>query len=258
MAKRKAGLHKEITSIFDGVPLQKKKDAQQTPQAPTTDSAGREGHHKPDAGRMGGAVATKLPPASQIPTVPKYQQPQQPLPKATPTGQPKVDTAAGNGRKASWQQTLEQVKNKLFAQKPGVSTGRQKMMTVLIPVLFIVLVFVFIKVLSPPVAGTRSSTGPGSSNVAAGSVSRIGWQIPAPYPSTLRDPMRLGSATTAQADTGELTVTGIVDSQDGACAIINDVIARVGDKVSGATVMKIDKDGVEFEMNGKRWTQRVQ
>ena len=258
MAKRKAGLHKEITSIFDGVPLQKRKDAQQAPQVPSPDFAGSEGHHKRDAGRFGGAVSTGLPTAQQIPTAAKYQQAQQPLPKAAPTGQPKVHTAAGSGSKAGWQQTLEQVKNKLFAQKPGVSAGRQKMMTVLIPVLFIVLVFVFIKVLSPPVAGTRLSPGPGASGVAAGSVNRIAWQIPAPYPSTLRDPMRLGPATTTQADTGELTVTGIVDSQDGACAIINDVIARVGDKVSGATVMKIDKDGVEFEMNGKRWTQRVQ
>jgi hypothetical protein len=35
-------------------------------------------------------------------------------------------------------------------------------------------------------------------------------------------------------------------------------IVHVGSKVAGATVTKINKDDVEFEINGKKWTQKVQ
>jgi len=259
MAKHKAGLHKEITSIFDGVPLQKKKDARKPTRVPAKNRLGNEAQRKDSDGPLEAPVSTKPPaPAPEIPRTPKPQRPGPLLRKVVPAEQPKVDTAVENAAKPSWQQVLEQFKSKLFAPKPGVNAGRQKVMTILIPVLFIILIFVFIKVLSPPVRGTHPFTASVPSNAVAGSGNKIDLQIPALYPATLRDPMRFGSATTAQVETGKLTVTGIVHSRERPCAIIDNLIVREGDKVSGAIVVKINKDSVELEMNGKRWTQRVQ
>ncbi len=41
-------------------------------------------------------------------------------------------------------------------------------------------------------------------------------------------------------------------------AVVGSQIVREGEKVSGATVVKIDKESVTFEMDGKRWMQTIQ
>ncbi|MHC4482324.1 MAG: hypothetical protein ACYSW4_02120 [Planctomycetota bacterium] len=266
MAKHKTGLHKEIASIFDGVPAQKKKGAQQASHTPTPKRPGYEGHQQHNKGRLGTSVAPRPPapaaPAPKIPETPKYQQPKPLLPKAAPPEQPKVDTRPESGTLTSWQQTYQQIKDKLFAPQPGVNAGRQKAMTMLVPVLFIILIFVFVKVLAPSASRTHASTGPGPSNAVAGSDNKIDWQIPAPYPITLRDPMQFSSVTTVsngtETKTPELIVKAIVYSEDNPSAVVGKQIVHEGDEISGATVVKIDKDGVEFEMNGKRWKQKVQ
>ncbi len=51
------------------------------------------------------------------------------------------------------------------------------------------------------------------------------------------------------------TVTGIVSSEDGFGAMIGTEFVRKGDTIGDITIIKIDKDKVEFEKDGKRWTQ---
>jgi len=92
--------------------------------------------------------------------------------------------------------------------------------------------------------------------ISAGS--EIDRQIPVSYPMMLRDPMQFGPATATQGETGKLIVKGIVYNEDNPSAVIGTQIVHEGDKVLGATVVKINKDSVEFEMNDKRWTQKVQ
>jgi hypothetical protein len=53
-------------------------------------------------------------------------------------------------------------------------------------------------------------------------------------------------------------VKGIVHSPDNSCAVIGDQIVHEGDKILDAVVIKINKNSVEFEANGKKWTQKVQ
>lgn len=57
--------------------------------------------------------------------------------------------------------------------------------------------------------------------------------------------------------TGKGLVTGIVSGGDKPSAVINGAIVCEGDVVSGITVVKIYKDRVEFEKNGKKWRQQV-
>jgi hypothetical protein len=242
MLKYKAGLHKEVSAIFNGVSLPKNDGAQ-----------------RPSAVPAPAPPTQKLPvPSHMTPTKPKPEQlPLQSPPKAAPAKQPKADTAIKAAGQVPWQRTLEQIKNKLFATKPGVSTTKQRMMVILAPVLFVVLIFVFIRAFSTP---SRKITGPGTSGpvkAAAGPDSKVDWQVPNPYPTTLRDPMQFSSAT-SQTATGGLIVKGIVYSEDNPSAVIGGQIVHQGDKILDVAITKINENSVEFEANSKKWMQNVQ
>ena len=159
-----------------------------------------------------------------------------------------------------------QIKNKLFAPKPGTSTTKQKVMVIMLPVLFILLlIFVF----RGGVLGTSANkTEAGDENNASGIASadsnaQIEWKIPETYPATLRDPMQLGPIERVpdQNKSGglvELTVKSILYSEDMSSAVIGNKIVHEGEKVRGVRIIKINRDNVEFEMNGKIWYQKVQ
>lgn len=238
--QRRVGLQKKVSSIFTGVPIPKDNGTQQPTGAPTPE--------RPNY----------APPSHLSGTTEKPQQPVQPPPKAAPAKPPKAVTTTKAAKQIPWQQTLEKIKAKLFTPKPGVSPARQKTMVILVPVLFLTMIFVFSRVLSGPSPKITGAQSFGPSGTIAGSNNEIDWQIPDTYPTTLRDPMQFGSVTTAQNGTGNLIVKGIVYSKNNPSAVIGNQIVHEGEKVSGATVVKINKDSVELEMNGKRWTQKVQ
>jgi hypothetical protein len=255
MSEYKAGLHKEVSAIFNGVSLPKN-DGAQRPSATPAPAHQDYSAPKPPAPEP----PTQKPPvpSHMTPTKPKPEQlPLQSPPKAAPAKQPKADTAIKAAGQIPWRRTLEQTKNKLFATKPGVSTTKQKMMVILAPVLFVVLIFVFIRAFSTP---SQKITGPGTSGpvkAAAGPDSKVDWQVPNPYPTTLRDPMQFGSAT-SRTTTGGLIVKGIVYSEDNPSAVIGDQIVHQGDKILDVAIMKINENSVEFEANSKKWMQNVQ
>ena len=277
MPKYKAGLHKEISSIFDGVPMPKDNDVPCPPDVPTPEHPDYEGRPKqdpalrqPDEGRSGGlqswkksenGIQSPAPPKVPAPSqstapAPKPQQPQLSPPQAAAPKKPRAATINAP-RQIPGQQVLEQIKNKLFAPKPGVSAARQKTIVILIPVLFVILIFVFIRAFSTPSRATATTVELGPTKAVAAPI-KIDWQIPAPYSATFRDPMQFDLATITQGGTGRLIVKGIVYSDDKPTAVIGTQIVHEGDKVLGATVVKINKDSVEFKMNGEKWTQKVQ
>jgi hypothetical protein len=55
-----------------------------------------------------------------------------------------------------------------------------------------------------------------------------------------------------------LVVTAITYSEDVKLAVVGTEMLREGDTVQGAIIVKINQDSVEFEKDGKRWTQPVQ
>lgn len=249
MSEYKAGLHKEVSAIFNGVSLPKSNGSQQSSAAP---APGHQDYSVPKS-LVPEPPTQKLPaPSHMTPTKPK---PQQSPPKAVQTEQPKADTAIKAAEQTAWQRALGQIKNKLFAPKPGVSTTKQRMMVILAPVLFIVLIFLFIRAFSTP---SRRITGLGTSvpvKAVASSDSKIDWQFPQPYPTTLRDPMQFGQVA---SETGGLIVKGIVYSEDNPSAVIGSQIVHQGDKILDVVIMKINENSVEFEANGKKWMQSVQ
>ncbi len=52
-------------------------------------------------------------------------------------------------------------------------------------------------------------------------------------------------------------VSGIMYAEENPSAVIGYGIVHEGDTIDDVKVVKIHKDKVEFEKNGRRWTQRV-
>ncbi|MHC4155328.1 MAG: hypothetical protein ACYST6_10465 [Planctomycetota bacterium] len=246
MARNKAGLHKNISSIFDGAPVPKG------------------GEKQPSHGtgpRRIGYVPSKPPsaPPQSAPKPPKAAHlPPQPA-KETPRTTARSRSAALSAKQplSGW------LTKKMFAPKAGISTARQKLMAMLIPVLLVLLIAVLVYnsgMISPRRQLRRTTPQPAGAEPAVPSGVAIAWDRPAEYTTASRDPMARDLKTIATPLTvamTELVVSGIVSTEDTPRAIIGTTIVEEGDEILGATVVKINRDGVEFEKDGKRWTQKV-
>lgn len=159
----------------------------------------------------------------------------------------------------------QQLKDKLLAPKPGVSPTRQKATVVLIPVLAVVLIFVIRQVFWTAPKKTKGADNDAAVAKASGPGNDIEWQIPEPYPSTLRDPMYLVIKNPEKykpetfTDETEITIAvkGVLYSEDNPAALIGNKIVHIGDIVSGAEIINIGRDSVTFEIDGKRWKENI-
>ena len=202
------------------------------------------------------------PQTSPVSLLQKLNQPTELLRKGAPAKQFKVKPAI----QAIGPGPLQRIKNKLFAAKPEGSRKRKRASIALIPILSIVLIFVLRQVFSTAPRRMKAAEEDSAPSAAvADSDSKVDWEIPAPYPVSLRDPMQLGPAANKQAEaeeskTGnvvELTIKGILYSEDNPTAVIGKQIVHEGEQVAGANIVKIHKDSIEFEKGGKRWRQKI-
>ncbi|NQT02474.1 MAG: hypothetical protein HQ580_10650 [Planctomycetes bacterium] len=323
--KNKAGLHKEISSIFKGIVIPQNDDGQKSssvpepehtdntepkqqapgpqksedskpckvtqslPKAETSQESKAEPAHTP---KFMTAQESKVVPIQQS-EVEKVQEPkveevqeskaepaQRPKvvpikgPKAEAAQRPKADiddsakkgskeiTAVKIGIQASW----KQITNKLFASKEGVTSTKQKVTVLTMPALFIVLLIIMFKggVFGTSVSKTEAGEENNASGVAAASSNdKIEWELPVPYSTKLRDPMSLAPVAITQTGTQtepvvQLIVKGILYSEDKPSIVIGNRILHEGDQIQNASVIKINRGSVEFEMNGNKWAQKVQ
>lgn len=260
MSEYKAGLHKKISAIFDGVPIPKSDSISPPPYVPAAGQSLALAPKPPVPTKQSSAQPpAKTPPQTQTQTsAPKSQQTAPPPSKAA-SPKPQKNSAAVIAGQSSLHKLFSQLKTKLLKPKQGVSFTRQKLMTILIPVLFVIFIFVFIRLFSAPAQKTaKPLKTAGADTPVVVPAEKISWKIPDLYPETLRDPMRLGSSTAASAQDSAIIIRGIVYSEDNPAVIIGTQVLHRGSKVSGATIVKISEDEAEFEMNGKKWTQKVQ
>ncbi len=68
----------------------------------------------------------------------------------------------------------------------------------------------------------------------------------------------LWQKTTFEQQLHGLVITGILYSENEPSAIIGRQAVHEGSRIFGATIVKINRESVEFEKNGQRWWQRVQ
>jgi len=294
--KNKAGLQKKVSSVFKGVPVPQNNGSQQPSGIHTTDSAHgvppkpatadhqvsqsslinklnqSEDSLDKTAQKQTANVFPK--PTStnrmtQNPMIKKLPQPEESLKRAAKATQPKSspfieETSDG---------LLQQIKDKLFTPKPGASPTKQKAMVIMVPILAIIMIFAFRQVLSK---APRKTKGAGTDDTPvvvanANSGHEIDWKVPEPISVMTRDPIKLpdesGTQNTEQnaeqngtankPNQGVIIVRDIVYSHDRPSAVIGTKIVYVGDKVNDATIIKINRDSIEFEADQKTWVQKV-
>jgi hypothetical protein len=241
MAGNRTGLHRRISAIFEGVPLPN--DARSV--------------HKPGRSDFG----LPKPPASypQTLTVPEPQQPVQQPPKPAPDKLLKGDAAIQKTKASPHRRFRKWVADMLLAPVLG-GDAKQKVELILVLVLLTLLSFVLIRPLSmsPRNVADLSANQPAQARVTANSDIVIDWQTPPIYPTGLRDPTKPSSSLQSEAEAGRLIVRGIVHDNYEPYAIIGTQIVQEGDIVLGAAVVKINQGSVEFEMDGRRWTQEIE
>ncbi|MHC4122332.1 MAG: hypothetical protein ACYSSI_02060 [Planctomycetota bacterium] len=193
--------------------------------------------------------------------------PEQVLPKIPVDEKPKlIDTPETSKIETLYQQACQYIKNVVSSLELGVNGTKKITMIIMVPVLTIILIFTLTKVFRNPSRQKSVHSGQSAKEVIAISTGKINWKRPAPYPTTLRDPMQPANARIYQSETNSsfqnsdlygYTPRGIVYSETNPSVIIGHKIMHEGDNVAGATIVKINKDNVIFEMNGKKWTQEV-
>ena len=253
MAEHNEGLQKRVSSIFSGVPVPKSSGALQTPQQPASENTGNEppkpAYTHPESHDS---------PFAAVPT-PQNQTDIQSELKPLPNIQPSNYDINKNQIQIRLQNIWETIKDRLLAPTPGVSKSKQITTVVMIPVLFVIMIVVFTKLFYKPSTKKTEPAASQPASVAVASDNKTDWQIPEPYPTGLRDPMQFGSSATADTGTsGPIALKGIAYSEDSPFAIIGSQIIREGEKIFDATIIKINRDSVEFEINGVRKIQKVQ
>lgn len=224
MAENKFGLHKEVSAIFDGIPLPM--------QGSNVGIAAASRYVQPLS-----SVSTETATA-EIPTAP--------IQKSIP--EKSENMSFGN---------FKQLGNKMSESILGLKIENKKQIAMigLAAVLSLILAFILLRG-----TGTKHKNYIHKNPVGAkaGLVPQIKWQPPAEYLSNMRDPMLVGSSKGGKSETGDVVIKGIVYSKGSPTVIIDGLILNEGDKISGVTVVKINPDTVELKKDGKVWTQQVQ
>jgi hypothetical protein len=270
---RKSGLHKQISSIFDGVPvprnngLPEEADAPSVlmqpemqdaaePQAPTEPQVRPNPGPTPETTRSSLVKRMSSDPSACAST-PAIQ-----VDRPIPLSKSSTMTAKTGPSISS------QVKKALFGSSKGSLDPRQKKMAGLVGVLCVV----FGGVMFFSLGGVGQSKAAAADPTEEAVVQSPGtqktvqdWTSPRPLPADLRDATSITSRQAdptgdafANSDSGELAVKGIVFSQNKPSAIINSEILTEGQTINGVTIVRITKDAVEFKSNDKQWTQQVQ
>jgi hypothetical protein len=264
--RQKSGLHKEVSSIFSGVPLpsdktdgplmdMKKKDNTAGHIPPVPDSAVKgpqliqqeSSEPSPKAGEKPVAAPEK-----------SFSAPQQ------SSAGPEYKKSRLNDFRDSLKKFLKPVMEKLLTPPEGVSRTKHMTILALIPVLLLVVVLVFGRMILK--SGSKSKTSDNDTQISSvAPKDKINWQQPEIYPTGLRDPMKrsyrqpvttVTDPQTTTADSG-IIVRGIAWSEDNPAAIIGTEIYYLGQVVRDAKIIKINTDSVEFEKDGKTWILKV-
>jgi hypothetical protein len=218
MTRRKTRSPREILSRFDDAARQKRREGQSSVEDFSIFDV-VETQKDDDAQSPGTAAAKQLPDRAKTkqPTANK----QTPQARKHLHWRPSWDVA-----EAARAKELE-IDNQPASYQSSPSTGEartkvrtagQKVKIMLVPVLSIVVVLLVIEGFFPDIWGLLEET------IVAG---------------------------------GSLRVKGILHDQDKASAIVNNQVVYEGDKISGATVIRIDRDSVEFEVT-ERWPREGQ
>ena len=264
---RKSGLHKQISSIFDGVPMP-------TDSALSEDAGVLEELMEPAAlvapepdARQETLPQTSVSAVVQRLTANASEYESDPVP-VVQVGRPMPLCKSKSVSKSGTKPGLSIKIKKAISKSHSSLDPRQKKAGMLVGILSLVFGVVLFVTLGG-VGKTQATAADATSGTQTNQIQMTKktaqeWKRPEPLPQDLRNatsPAMINSGT-AQAnqttETRELIVKGIVFSKNKPSAIINNRILSEGQTFDGVTIIKITKESVEFEANEKRWTQFVQ
>ena len=179
-----------------------------------------------------------------------------------------VEKIAENSfEKKAGSELFRKMRSKLINKDSDPVDTRQKIMVALIPILFVVMVFMFRQVLRKPTQDAQAV----ESKVESAPISKkssgsdIEWKIPDPLPVKINNPKNVQQNTNGsndQTDTANNTEEGmyiksILYTKDKPSVIIGNKIVYLNQEINGAVVVEIQKDYVVFEKDNRRWTQKL-
>jgi hypothetical protein len=256
MAKKRTGLQSEIAGIFSGVPVPKKGGTRSQSDSPAKKPV------DPASKPSGSVIPKPVMPQPQAPVAPTSKKTVEPLPAAP---RPKVVEikAPEQIAKRIPKRISKRRKDKIFAPKSGVSSSRQKVGITLFILFSTALVIVLLRPYLPNPGKPAPSQSGGKEDNGNSTVANveIDWPVPPVYSANLRDPMELGSRQKIIVESSkDIVVRGIVVSEDRKYAVIGTNYLQEGGIVPGTKIKvnKINPNNVEFEEDGKTWTQKVE
>jgi len=271
--KKKTGLHKKISSIFDGVPVPKSvQDRQQglAVKEPEPVEVEENPYVQDEETQTPPPVvqspSSPPPPLEQSPPQPSPPPPSPPQPSPSPSpprprskvaprpepvDKPKEVTATVGKMQAGsslvslqMAKILYMIKEKVYGDGDIEIDSKQKAMTVLVGVFTIVFVVILVNVLKPTKRAETDSLANQQASGQSGNA-EIEWVRPEKI-DLKRNPMEFGGVSRV-TQRGEIVVSGIVDGDNPMAIISGGKILEVGDKINGLTVKKITSEFVEFE-----------
>lgn len=258
---RKSGLHKEISSIFDGVDVPRNSLSQEEtdPLADWTEPEVQGVSQTDEPQRTDGSPGSAL--LKRMTAGPSESDPMPVVQVGRPTPLPKSKTAGKVVRKSHF---TSQIEKTIFGSQRGSLDPRQKKTAALVGILslvFAAVMFVSLGGVGKTQAAERETSGDTATTQGSAALATAkNWTGPAPLPKDLRNataPVILQTAP-EETSTEQWTVKGILFSKTNPSAIINNEVLSEGQTFNGITIVKITKNTVEFEANGKRWAQTVQ
>jgi hypothetical protein len=275
---KKSGLHKQITSIFDGSPqpCTDEKAAEAPAQCSSAPSVLKRlyGGFDDDTVQPNPAEPAFAKAISKDSAAVKADDAETVSYPGNARVQPKsVSPAVSEGRpmplpKVRINEKLQRKRISLSEQIKKKCIGdsgadpQQKKMAVLaggLAVVFGVVLFFSFGGVGSGGGSSKSSTSKSGETIETVSSGPV-WKMPEELPDIIRDPMKpVLVATSAESNESsrDFVVKGIVFGQRHSSALINDEIIREGQEFDGIKVVRISKTEVEFEADGQRWTQPV-
>ncbi len=249
MTKRKTGLHRKVSSIFDGVSVPKSDPAKSDKSAGGRTDAPKEGEPS--------------------------QRQSDFMPKDVPASPKRPPRGFGKGLSSSRRPMPSRLTS--FGSLGPVSAigeKRRKATMVLMVALFVILILLLTSIFSRRLAKKKATSALKEATAAAkaaasSSDTQIDWDIPPEYPDTLRDPMEttwsqdpvtgewIEESVVVIEEGGEQTLIyvgialrSILWAESGRSIVVGNEILYEGDTILGVTIKKINKDSVEFEKGG--------
>jgi len=259
MAKRKSGLGKSISSIFDGSTGPDKDSATRQPDG-TLDALEKSSDFSSTKDTTGNSHIEKAYSADDrdVTSSGYFPNAQKKHTKIRQDTKKRFSSPAGSPKKHLNQNR----QTKHLSSRQQVSQNRRTSSVVVALLLAFVAVFAWLKVFTGSPAATKTSNKTNAASTVKKDVSpgtiTINWERPVEY-TLSRNPMTRGTGKTFAMTEQDIIITGIVSSEEtGFTAVLSDgSIIHTGDEIHGIKILDIKSKSVEFEKDGRRWTQTI-